>query len=503
MCVVGGGITGAGIARDLALRGVDVVLLEKGDLGVGSTGRSHGLVHSGGRYVVTDPESAAQCASENLILRRIAPSFLQDTGGLFVGFRGDDEGYYSEFARGCRSAGVVAEELTPEEALRLEPGLSQDVEVAFRVMDAVADPFLLTVANAYAASLEGAEVLTYAEVVGIRDGVVRYRRDGEHEVKAEVVVNASGVWAAKVAELAGYAIPLKAYRGTILVYAGRASEHVINRLRMPSQGDIMLPHRNTTLAGTTFSPESRLERYGIEVEEVRILRREAERVLPRLRSRRVLRAYAGLRPIVGEGKKRGFSLFPEEGFITITGGKFTTYRLMAEHASDEVCRQLGIRARCTTASTPILEEEQREGLEVYLERYGALGAEAAGYADRRRRICLCEDVSEGEVLFAAERLFCRNIRDIRRRTRLGMGYCQGRRCTFEAALVLYSAGIINHATVHTQVLNSLRERWKGLLPLAPEAEEVLRELRLMEATFGCAACYDRIKKHIRGLERFL
>ncbi len=501
---MGGGITGAGVARDLALRGVDVVLLEKGDLGVGSTGRSHGLLHSGGRYVVSDPESAAQCASENRILRRIAPSFLKDTGGLFVGMKGDDEEYYSRFVKGCRRAGVRAEELSPEEALRLEPGLSDDVEVAFRVMDAVADPFLLTVANAYAASLEGAEVHTYAEVVGIDDGEVRFRSNGrERLVKAEVVVNASGVWAARVAELAGHAITLKPYRGTILVYAGRASEHVINRLRMPSQGDIMLPHRNTTLAGTTFSPEERLERYGIEPEEVQVLRREAERVLVKLRTRRILRAYAGLRPIVGEGRKRDFSLIPEDGFITITGGKFTTYRLMAEHASDEVCRQLGVRARCTTATTSILEEEDREGLELYRERYGALGTQAAEYADRRRRICLCEGVTEGEVLFAAEKLFCRNIRDIRRRTRLGMGYCQGRRCNLEAALVLYSAGMIDHSTVHTQVLNSLRERWKGLLPIAAQVDEVLRELRLMEATFGCAACYDRIKKHVRGLERFL
>src|SRR2546427_10581254 len=81
--VIGGGSTGAGVLRDLALRGIDAVLVEKGDLASGTTGRSHGLLHSGGRYCVNDEQAAIECVEEGRILRRIARSTVEDTGGFF------------------------------------------------------------------------------------------------------------------------------------------------------------------------------------------------------------------------------------------------------------------------------------------------------------------------------------------------------------------------------------------------------------------------------------
>ena len=82
--IIGGGATGVGIARDLALRGIPSVLIEKGDLASGASGRNHGLLHSGGRYAVSDPEAARECISENRILRKIAPHCIEETDGLFV-----------------------------------------------------------------------------------------------------------------------------------------------------------------------------------------------------------------------------------------------------------------------------------------------------------------------------------------------------------------------------------------------------------------------------------
>ncbi len=80
VCIIGGGITGTGIARDLSLRGIEIILLERGDVAVGTTGRSHGLLHSGARYAVSDTESAEQCANENSILKKVAGSFINPTG---------------------------------------------------------------------------------------------------------------------------------------------------------------------------------------------------------------------------------------------------------------------------------------------------------------------------------------------------------------------------------------------------------------------------------------
>src|SRR5262245_44470461 len=122
--VIGGGATGAGVLRDLALRGIRAVLVEKGDLTHGTTGRYHGLLHSGGRYVVKDKASAHECAVENEILRRIMPHCLEDTGGFFVITPADDEAYAEPFLKGCAETGVAVNEIPMREALRREPRLN-------------------------------------------------------------------------------------------------------------------------------------------------------------------------------------------------------------------------------------------------------------------------------------------------------------------------------------------------------------------------------------------
>ena len=107
------------------------------DLGQGTTGRFHGLLHSGGRYVVSDPRSATECAEENAILRRIAAGAVEDTGGLFVTTPADDPDYADRFLAGCAAAGVPVQEITPAEALAREPRINPGISRAFEVQDAV------------------------------------------------------------------------------------------------------------------------------------------------------------------------------------------------------------------------------------------------------------------------------------------------------------------------------------------------------------------------------
>jgi glycerol-3-phosphate dehydrogenase len=107
--VIGGGATGAGVAWDAALRGFDVVLVERGDLAEGTSGRFHGLLHSGGRYVVKDAVAAEECVVENAILRRVIPDCIEDTGGLFVTTPDDDPAYGDDFLAGCVKAKLPAE----------------------------------------------------------------------------------------------------------------------------------------------------------------------------------------------------------------------------------------------------------------------------------------------------------------------------------------------------------------------------------------------------------
>src|SRR3972149_11335575 len=111
-------------ARAPALRGCKTILDEKGDLTHGTSGRYHGLLHSGGRYVVRDPHSAADCYRENLILKRSLPSAIEDTGGFFAALPEDPPEYVEPFLAGCRRAGIPAEEIPPALALKEEPLLN-------------------------------------------------------------------------------------------------------------------------------------------------------------------------------------------------------------------------------------------------------------------------------------------------------------------------------------------------------------------------------------------
>src|ERR1700761_4271577 len=116
--VIGGGATGAGVAWDAALRGLDVILADRHDLAQGTSGRFHGLLHSGGRYAVKDPRAAEECIGENRIIRRVAADSVEDTGGLFVTTPFDDPAYADTFVAGCRATGVDCDEISTSEALR-------------------------------------------------------------------------------------------------------------------------------------------------------------------------------------------------------------------------------------------------------------------------------------------------------------------------------------------------------------------------------------------------
>ena len=122
--VIGGGATGGGTALDLALRGLRVALVERADLTDGTSGRYHGLLHSGGRYAVRDPESARECIEENRILRRIVPHAIEDTGGFFVTTPDDDPAYADKWLAACRACGIEAEEISVAQMLREEPALN-------------------------------------------------------------------------------------------------------------------------------------------------------------------------------------------------------------------------------------------------------------------------------------------------------------------------------------------------------------------------------------------
>ena len=165
--VIGGGATGTGVLRDLAMRGIRATLVERRDLADGTTGRYHGLLHSGACYVQRDAEAARDCARENAILRRIIPHCIEDTGGLFVSTPHDPKRYAEEFVGLCYAADVPARAVRLRDVRRREPALHPHISHAFEVADAAADSFSTVEANARAAREYGAHTLLYHEVVAL------------------------------------------------------------------------------------------------------------------------------------------------------------------------------------------------------------------------------------------------------------------------------------------------------------------------------------------------
>ncbi|MBI0508289.1 anaerobic glycerol-3-phosphate dehydrogenase subunit A, partial [Dickeya dianthicola] len=374
--IIGGGATGAGTARDCALRGLRCLLLERHDIATGATGRNHGLLHSGARYAVTDAESARECIEENQILRRIARHCIEPTDGLFLTLPQDDLNYQARFVVACRQAGIPAQAIDPQEALQLEPAANPALIGAVKVPDGTVDPFRLTAANMIDACEHGAEVLTYHEVIGlIRQGdrvtgvrVFDHKRRLASEIYAQVVVNAGGIWGQRIAEYADLTVRMFPAKGALLILGHRINNRVINRCRKPADADILVPGDTISLIGTTSTriDYDQIDHMTVTPAEVDTLIREGSLLAPQLAQTRILRAYAGVRPLVasdndpsGRSVSRGIVLLDHasrdglEGFVTITGGKLMTYRLMAEWVTDKVCEKLGHRADCATASRPL------------------------------------------------------------------------------------------------------------------------------------------------------
>lgn len=381
--VIGGGATGCGVAWDLALRGLDVVLVEMGDVATGSSGRYHGLLHSGCRYVTSDGKSARECSHEQGVIRRVAPHVVDDTGGLFVLSPSDDEGFVGPWLEGCEAAGIQTGEIGVSEALRREPLLHKGIRRAFEVPDASCDSSVLCNSLRSGAESLGASFLTYhrldgfhrenGRVSGVR--VVDQRTEETTDLSCAVAVNASGPWSSEVGAKAGVEYEMDLSRGAMLAFNGRWTERVVSRLRVPGDGDIFVPLGYAGVAGTTSVPtddpfDARIEDW----ERERIVS-ETEAFLPGIRRATVWRSWAGVRPLydpeadVEESTERGHADSREatrtfdvldhaakdgvEGLVSIVGGKLTTFRLMAEATADAVCGKLGVDEPCVTATTEI------------------------------------------------------------------------------------------------------------------------------------------------------
>ncbi len=370
--VIGAGSTGAATAHDLALRGLRVTVIERGEVASGTTGRNHCLLHSGGRYCITDQESAIECIDENMILRKIMPDLLELNDGLFVAITEADLSFKERFLEACAACHIPAYDIPVKHALEMEPFLNPRTLAAVQIPDGVFEPFRFCLAFLATARLHGAIVRRYTLVTEIISsgksvtGVkVRDYRTGKTEtLGADLVINAAGPWAGDVAAMAGVKVPVQPTAGVMVTLDCRLNNMVLNRLNKPSDGDIVVPQRATCTIGTTSWKVEDPDLIAIPPEHIEKMIIQGEQLMPIVRKIPMRARMAVARPLIVKSSEdernvsRTFECFDHaydgvDGFVTISGGKTTTARAMAERVTDIVCNKLGIVAECRTRGVPL------------------------------------------------------------------------------------------------------------------------------------------------------
>ncbi|HSQ78385.1 MAG TPA: glycerol-3-phosphate dehydrogenase/oxidase [Nitrospirota bacterium] len=379
--VIGGGITGAGVARDAALRGLSCLLLEKGDFASGVTSKSTRLIHGGLRYLANfEVDLVAESLRERAILRRMAPYLIRPIPLVIPIYKGDPHG------RAIISLGIHLYDLLSHEhdiphyftsgrdkTLVFEPRLNREglSGSALFYDHQIMMPERLVMENIIGAREAGAVALNYVRAEKIEEtnlGVTVMAKDvladRTQVFRSKVLINASGPWIDSVRR-AGNIDSRKIIFPTKGIYLvlPKLSEQALFVTSKDGRMFFIIPFDQWSLIGTTDTKyEESLDEVHANRDDVKYLINESRRVLPGLNITReaILYTYAGIRPLAfsgtSESKISRKHRVVKEGrtgrIITIAGGKLTTYRNMAKDAVDAACKMLGVKKPCVTDQQP-------------------------------------------------------------------------------------------------------------------------------------------------------
>lgn len=419
LVVVGGGATGLGVAIDAASRGYRTLLLERGDFAHGTSSRSTKLVHGGVRYLQQgDLGLVIEALRERGLLRRNAPHLVHDLRFVVPNYDWWEAPFYGI---GLKAYDLLAGKLglgrsrllSREETIERLPTIeTEGLRGGVLYHDAQFDDARLAVDLAMTAAEQGATVLNYVEVTAVthRDGIVRgvHAVDREtgttFEIGARAVINATGVFTDEVRRMDDPA-------ARPMIRASQGVHLVLARDFLPGDSAIMVPHTDDgrvlfaipwldrIVVGTTDTPVESIEPEPRPFpEEIDFLLEHCARYLTRDPERAdILSVFAGLRPLVGPADEESTAAISRDhtvriapsGLVTIAGGKWTTYRKMAQDTVDQAAVVAGLDVRpCVTAELNI------HGHHSHPESFGRL---APYGSDARAVQRLTEELADGDV----------------------------------------------------------------------------------------------------------
>jgi glycerol-3-phosphate dehydrogenase len=498
VAVVGGGINGTGVARDLSLRGLRVALFERHDLAFGASGNSSGMIHGGVRYLSKSPHVTETSCRDSGYIQRIAPHLLFRIPFLMpvrsgpkgrvvlelidAYFRAYDD--YQPLKRGEPHCRLDASDLA-----RLEPGLVGSVVGGITFDEWGVDGGRLCVLNAIDAIEHGARVHTHSTVDSIArlpNDRARYVVDARDTITQErvrirttVVVNATGAWSPITASLGGLPqarVRVRPGKGIHVVLDRRLSNYGILSEAIDGRQIFLEPWQNVSVLGTTDDDYyGDLDEVQATSEEVRYLVQGVARVFPSVRTARAIGTYAGIRPTLYAYGQNEDSLSREHevvdhasdgaaGVYSMIGGKLASYRLFAQELSDRVAaRDFDLQVPCTTHTRPLPGGERVLDAIAVADEHGLTpvaarrliyrhGTRALRILERtaqrpseREVTCPCEPVLEAEVRHAIREEMARTVDDVARRTRLGLGACGGMRCAARCSqIIAEERGLLPH-----------------------------------------------------------
>ena len=487
--VIGGGMAGAGVARDLALRGASVALFEKGDFASGTSSKSSKLIHGGLRYLeLAEFRLVRESLREKKTLERLAPHLVRPLPFLVPVYRGSKRGLITVrigmWLYDLLTPGKQTERfrvVPPVEALALEPSIqAADLRGAgYYFDDLLLFPERLCLENALSAARHGARVHNYCEVEEVMrgprglDGVrVRDLLTGQvHTARAPVIVNCAGPWVDRLRELAGVreagARVLRTTKG-IHCLLPRMTEHAVYLSTADDRMIFVIPWRQFSMVGTTDTDfDGDPDRLWATREEVEYLLGAVRPALPdpRVTLDQVVYTYAGVRPLAFEEGSSASRVSRDhkvvvEGdggrFLSITGTKLTCFRSLAEEVGDRVMRALGRRVPSRTAELTLegLDDEagkieartwmdvseemaatglSRETLEILVETYGRGFARVLALLrklpDGAERLCPRNPEIVAQLHHAVREEMAVSLQDfLLRRTGIGQSPCLGLDC---------------------------------------------------------------------------
>ncbi|MCP5463407.1 MAG: glycerol-3-phosphate dehydrogenase/oxidase [Deltaproteobacteria bacterium] len=531
--IAGGGVNGVGIARDCACV-VCLVCLSKKRFSAGTSWASSGMIHGGPRYMLGDLDVTRLACLDSGYIQKIAPHLLFRIPFLYSVYDHKNEGLkrrlyleaveaFSAYDRFVPLKWRAHTRLSRHEVLKLEPNLPKDKLLGAVTFDEWGiDVPRLCVANVLDAVQNGAHALNHTIITKVncennqfQSVALKDQITGETKtVSGKILINATGPWSPEFAKLMGVNIKLRGGKGVHLVFDRRLFNMAIVSQAIDGREIFVMPYENTSIIGTTDDDYfGDLDDQRTTDDEIAYLIEGIAQVFPDIQKAKMIHSYSGVRPTIYDRDCYEDDLSREhetldhekrdgkKGMISLIGGKLASYRIMAEEVTDLICKKLNHQTACSThtkflpggESLPDAVELAKEfqvnafAVSRLIYRHGSLAEQilqqTQSQPELKNIICGCEPVTLAEIKYVKDKELVRTLSDIKRRTRLSWGPCQGTNCSIAAAGVFSDLMDLDAQETESAHFDFLSEWWPNRAAVING--EQLKQEELFQALHFC------------------